>query len=225
MKPIPYFQPALFAWQFRQLWLINAVALSTAVIYTLFRPEPLVLPGEYKVLFAVIVHSAAVVRQLGRISSSNTGFLYSQGFTRDRIWRHTLAATAASACLVSAVVFVLIAAGLRSFVQSTWFNSPWYPFMTQAELKIPLLLLFEYAVVMPLMHYVWIRAGQPAAGAAAGWMLMSLGLCFTVWAFGMAWTFRWQPAWYRIVALLYLPAFVVLLIACRQLHRTMEVRS
>ena len=108
------FKPALLRWQLRQLFAINVIAVLVASLYVLFRTEPLIAPGEVSVLVAVFVHSGLIVWTLGRVTTRQTGFLYTLGFTRDQICWQTLMASAISGLLVCFTGWLLMLTGLRS---------------------------------------------------------------------------------------------------------------
>lgn len=222
---LSFVKPKLLLWQLRQLFLINAAAMVIAGLYTLLRAEPMVAPGELRMLMAVIVHSAAVVWVLGRVSSRHVGFLHAQGFTRDQIGWHTFLASLLSAVLVCSTVLLLMVTGLRSFVADHVFESPWFPFMASGEYSLPFILLLGYAIVLPLMHYAWVRFNQPFGGAASGWMMMISGLVFLIWSGSMLWMHRLETTFLLVVAVSYVPGIILLTVACWRLHRTMEVRS
>lgn len=212
-------------WQLRQLTFINIIAVLVAASWFVMHREPMRIPGPAVLLLSIAFHCAVMVWKLGRMSSRYTGFLHAQGLTRDQIWRHTFLATLTSGAIVSLMSAFVIHSGLRSWVQDNVYESPYFLVPVASEKWIPLLVMFHYSVMLPLMHYTWVRANQPFRGTTGGWMMMSLGLCFYLWSFGMAYGHRSSPGFLTIVALAHLPAIVLLLITCRRVHRTLEVRS
>lgn len=164
----------LLRWQLRQLFWINCLAvcgiLWFALLFnsaiTFFRGSP-VLPG-------VMVHCGLMVLWLGRSEPRGPGFLYSQGFSRDQIWWSTFLATLCSGILVTGCLWLTIVTGLRSLVQASLGN-PWFPMAGTIESTSSLWFLVEYCLLLPPMHYVWVRARLPQRDAGAGWAL-ALGI-------------------------------------------------
>ena len=218
-------KPALLKWQLRKLWLFNIVMLALGVPYVLLTKEPLIPPGNLVPLSAIIVHSGIMAASLGRISSPRIGFLYAQGFTRDQIWWHTLLASVVSAILVCGTAWLLMVTGLRAYVHDQLLESPWFPYAARAEGAFPLILLFEYALTIPLMHYSWVRANQPYSDAEAGLTLSIGGVCLLLWGYGMALSHSRYPGFLSLVAWSCTPLILLLILVCWRTHRRMEVRS
>lgn len=212
-------------WQLRQLKLINIIAIIVSGVWLILHQATMQIPGPFLLLPGTAVHCAAVVWTLGRATSRHTGFLHVQGLTRDQIWWHTFTATLISGGMVVLISAVIILSGLRAWVQDVWIESPYFLVPVSSENWIPLILVLHYAFILPLMHYVWIRANQPFRGTTAGWMMMSLGLCFYLWSFAMAEGHRSSPRFLIIVALTHIPAIAMLIVSCNRIHRTLEVRS
>ena len=105
------------------------------------------------------------------------------------------------------------------------YQNIYFPFYASAEFSLPWAWLFEYAMVLPLMHYVWVRANQPCRSAASGWMVMTLGLCILAWVFDRLGVHHWETPFLLLFAGLHIPAAFLLVIGCWRLHRTLEVRS
>ncbi len=218
-------KPALLRWQLRQLLPINACMFVVTVLYTLGRFGPIVAPGDFGLLLGVIAHSGVVVWQLGRGTSRATGFLHTQGYSRNEMWFQMMVASAFSAFVVCGSMWLIMVTGLRAGLQDVLIQNPWFPFMRTAEYAVPGILLLEYATVLLLIHYAWIRANQSAKDSSGGWMLMCLGICFLLWGFGMSWSHRWHPWILDAMPILFIPSLLVTLIAGFRLHRTTEVRS
>lgn len=214
----------LILWQVRQTRLINVFAVAAAVVYIAAVEEPMRIPGTLGLLLVVMLHSAMIVFRLGKTSREN-GFVYVQGFTRDQIWWATWATTLLSGMLVSAASGVVIWSGLRHFIQDTVMESPWFVVPVHSENVIPLLIVFHYVVMLPLMHYAWVRAGQPYRDTAAGWMLMCLGLFLYIWGHAIIYGHRHHVSFLAVVAACHLPAIVAVTLAAWKTHRTLEVRS
>lgn len=140
------------------------------------------------------------------------------------MWAQSMLASACSALCVCLPAAILIFSGLRSSVQDA-FDNPWFPLMQTDEYWLPAVLSLEYATVMLLMHYSWLRANQSCSDSSAGWMLMCLGLCFLLWGFGLADSHSYHPSFLTYVPRLLTPAVVLLLVAGFRLHRSLEIRS
>jgi len=218
-------RPALLKWQLRQLWLSNIVMLALGVPYVLLTKEPLIPPGNLVALLAIIAHSGIMAACLGRISSPRIGFLYAQGFTRDQIWWHTLLASVVSATLVCGTTWLLMVTGLRAIIQDQYLESPCFPYAARAEGTFPFILLFEYALTIPLVHYSWVRANQPCGDAEAGLTLSIGGICLLLWGYGMALSHSRYPGFLSLVAWSCAPLILLLILVCWRTHRRMEVRS
>lgn len=224
-RRLPTIRWPLFLWLMRPLRLPNIVMIAVCSMYVIFCREPLLPPGERKMLLAVILHSTIIAARLGRFSSRERGFLHAQGFTRDQMWWHTLLASSVSAVVTCAVIALLMMCGVRSVVQDQLFQNPYFPFMASAEYSTSLVMLLQYIIVLPAVHYVWIRAHQPVGDAAAGWMLTSMTLIFAVWGFEMVLAHRATPGFLQNLIPACLPAALLYVAGCWRLHRTMEVRS
>ena len=218
------FKPALLRWQLRQLFAVNALAVLLASLYVLLRTKPMVAPDEVE-LVAVLVHSGLIVWRLGRVSARHTGFLYTLGLTRDQIGSQTLLASAISGVLVCGTAWLIMVTSLRSAVQDIWYQNMYFPFIAPEEYLVPWVWLFTYAIILPLMHYVWIRGNQPCQGGASGWMLLIVGLYFHAWAFDRAQMHVLESTFLFSLAAMYIPAVLLLVVACLRLHRTMEIRK
>lgn len=219
------FKPALFRWQLRQLSAINLVAVAAVSMYVLLRQTPLVAPGEFPVFLAVCLHCGLIVWRLGHVTAPRTGFLHSQGFTRDEIWWQTFFASWASGLLVCGTAWLLIVTRLRCVVQDRWYQNMYFPFYAPEEVIVPWAWLFAYTIVLPLMHYVWVRANQPCRGAASGWMVMTLGLGMLVLTFDRLGVRHWESTSLLLFAALHVPAALLLVMGSWRLHRTMEIRT
>ncbi len=86
----------LLLWIFRPLRLLTLISSTLAVAYVLLHDKPLEFFLDMNSVVFVISHSFLISLLLGRVRSESFAFLYSQGFSRDLLWRHAWLATLAS---------------------------------------------------------------------------------------------------------------------------------
>ena len=143
------------------------VAAPVALSYVLLTPGVLHWRSPFPALF-IVVHSWLLASRLGRLRASDVAFLYTRGYSRDSLWLHTVLASALSALMVWLPGALTVWLGLRSLVQDRAFVSPNFPIMAGLETWAPAIWLAGYITLLPLFHYVWIRAAQPTRGWADG---------------------------------------------------------
>lgn len=157
-------------WQARQLLPINMAAVACLVLYTLFTPSAITFVSNEGLAIGVLIHCLAMTVALGRSALAGPGFLYSQGLSRDQLWWSTFAATVGSGALICIVFWLMVITGIRATVQQACGN-PWFPVVGTMELTAIKWLLLEYGLLLPPLHYVWIRTRQPYTDSAAGWLI------------------------------------------------------
>jgi hypothetical protein len=161
----------LLRWQVGSALPAAGAALPVALLYVLFTREPLVwndgAPGWF-----ILLHSRFLMFWLGRSRTSGFAFLYTRGYSRDALWLHTMLTHVISILLVWLPAALAIWLGMRSGVQDHLYNSPYYPLMMPRESAIPWMWLGEYALLLPVFHYAWIRNAQPTRGQGAGYLLL-----------------------------------------------------
>ncbi|MBN1591128.1 MAG: hypothetical protein JW888_16560 [Pirellulales bacterium] len=170
----------LLRWQSRDVRLITLVGLPVALIYTLCTSEPFGLNVETAgwVWLFVLIHSVLITWRLGRTRNRTFGFLYTQGYTRNALWGHTMLASAASVLAVWLPSAFVIWLGLRSSYQDMLGNC-WFPLMGPTEWSYPFWWLLLYAMLLPALHYAWIRYAQPTWGLLSG-ALLAVGLVVAI---------------------------------------------
>ena len=225
-----WFVSGLFFWQFKKLLPINLFAVVIVGLYVLLRVAPMTI-HEMIFLFGILIHCWLIVWKLWRTSFRQAGFLYSWGFTRDQIWRQTLLASFASGVLVCGAAWLLMLFQVRSLVQDQLIVNPYFLNSTFGESWVPWVWLYGYVVVLPMMHYAWVRSKHSARGKLNGWVLMSFGVAILIWSFFQSSpTEHWKnpvPAPFFLLLILvvaFILATALLLIAGRRLHGTMESR-
>lgn len=212
---------SLLTWIVRPALPVSLVALAVAVVYVLFKREPLDTVDGWAGAF-IVAHGCLVVMRLGRTAVGPFAFLYTRGYSRDRLWAHTMLASLAAVLVVWLPAALMIWLGLRSDYQDAVRQSPYFPIMAPLETTVPLVWLAAYGVLLPVLHYAWIRQAQPTRGGATG-PLLAAGLVVAGVSVFNAGRIE-QPVWWIIwigCALVTAAAFW----GGRRLHRRIEVRA
>ncbi len=180
----------LFFWIFRPLRLLTLISSSLATAYVLLHDKPLEFFLDMNAVVFVISHSFLISLLLGQVRSESFAFLYSQGFSRDLLWRHVWLATLASVLATWVPCAVLILTPLRSHFQD-WMLNPWFPLMAPTESRFLTRSLLFYGMLLPLFHYEWIRSSMPFRGRVSGHLLViayfvcGLFLTERLWSFSV----------------------------------------
>lgn len=218
MKPLL----TLIRWHLRQLMLLNIAMMLAAAIYTMLWSERFDLPRSGILILGGMVHSVLMVTILGRSSPRGPGFLYAQSFSRDQLWWSTWLATVISGTMVSAVMFLVVISGLRSWAQFHLGN-PWFPLIGPSEFDTSLWLLSLYVIELGPLHYVWVRCRQPFGDASAGWFLLVGFYLFVINAIDKSVYVVSTSTW--LLHSINLLMSVVMTIACWRFHRSAEVQA
>lgn len=217
------FRWALFCWQVRNLVPVSLTAAVLSCLFVLITREPLrfaMLNGPTP--YFILVHCLAITWCLGRVRSRSFAFLYGQGFTRDSLWLHAMLATCVSVLAAWLPAAVLIWSGLRSGFQDQMQNY-WFPLMAETESAFLYWSLLSYVVLLPILHYGWIRAAQPMRGTTGGFAI-AIATVFAAFSIWNSIHVHRMPIW--IVVLLaggFVVAAVSLAWGGRSLHRRLEV--
>ncbi len=211
----------LFRWQLRQLFVLNLAVILAVIWWAIFDSSPLTfVRNPLPALFA-IGHGALMAILLGRGNPRRSGFLYAQGFSRDRIWLATALATLTSAALISAAVWLCIVLKLRSHVQE-WCGNPWFPLVGASEAGEAVTFFLLYALVLSIAHYVWVRARLPQPDFGAGWIVAVLLMLAAGLSRDML---RRSPSSSVTLTCCWTLLAAVLLIGSWRLHRKTEVQA
>ncbi|MDB5387609.1 MAG: hypothetical protein JWM11_3255 [Planctomycetaceae bacterium] len=212
----------LTRWQIRQLFWANCLAMCCATWFALMSNSAIVFSRNVSVAFGVLVHCGIMVLILGRSEPRGPGFLYCQGFSRDQLWWSAFAATVCSGVLVCLSFWLIIATGLRVVVQQALGN-PWFPMAGTIEAKSTKWFLMEYILLLPPLHYIWVRARLPQRDAGAGWALAAGILAFDAHCY----TYADQVTPSSAAILIGVTGLLALvtLIASWQFHRQTEVQA
>jgi hypothetical protein len=211
----------LLTWMLRPVLPVSLVAMVVALAYVLSRHEPLDTKDGWAGAF-IVVHGCLVVMRLGRTTAGPFAFLYTRGYSRDRLWAHTMLTTLAAVVVVWVPAALTIWLGLRSNYQDVLRQSPFFPIMAPLETAVPLVWLAAYVVLLAVLHYAWIRQAQPTRGGAAG-PLMVAGLVVAGLSIFNAGQIE-QPV-YWIIWIGCVVVTVAALWGGLRLHRRIEVRA
>jgi hypothetical protein len=212
----------LVRWQMRQLQWMNWLMACGAFMFALLSAIPLMFFQSPFLMLLVGIHCAAMVLTLGRSEPRGPGFLYAQGFSRNQLWWSTFLATLLSGVLVCAMFWLAIATGLRALIQNA-IGNPWFPVIGTIEASAALGFLIEYAILLPPLHYVWVRARQPQSDAAAGWTLAAAVIIYYCTCYGLMGQLLTSSI-ALLVAEVSAPA-LTMLVACWAFHPQVEVQS
>jgi len=183
------------------------------VLYMLFKPDPLDSAEAFPAII-VFFHCYSLASSLGRPADKHFAFLFSRGYSRDTLWLNTMIATAISVLAVWLPAAIVVWTPLRA----NFLPDPEYPIVAAAERTVPLAWLAWYALLMPFLHYEWIRWAQPTRGAF-GATLVQAGMIVVAYPIVVVapwprWPILWAPG-----ALVALGAFT----ATRRLYARIEV--
>lgn len=212
---------ALLRWMWRQTRFVTWPAAALALWYVLARREPLDWHDGWVGLF-IVVHGCLITACLGRHSTGMFAFTYTRGYSRDAIWGHAMLATIAAILCVWLPVAVVIWTPIRSYIQDSLFQSPFFPLFRIVERPVPFIWLAGYGLVMPWFHYAWIRQAQPCRGAAGGMWLAAGFVVSAITALNAGRLAAWVATVVGITAGV---LAVIVLLAGRRLHRSLEVQQ
>lgn len=212
---------SLIRWHMSHLLTVNVVAAVIGVSWALLHEDRLTFQIESWMGLMVPLHCLAIVWCLGQTSSSGFRFLYSQGFSRDALWGHTVLASVLSVAVAWIPIGLTVFLPIRSTVQDAMGN-PWFPFAAWTERPWVWNWLLVYAVLLPLFHYAWIRSSLPRRGLVTGFFLAAAGTvaAFVVWSDLSA----WHGHVTTLANLGLVAAAIALLVSGWQIHRRSEVQ-
>lgn len=214
---------ALLGFFIRQAWPATALALPVISLFLLGYPHLLTLENPWMAVF-VLLHSAALTFLLGQSRHPASAYIYTRGYSRNRLWLHKMMATGLSVLMVWGPAMLMVHLQVRSHVQDRFCNNPYFPLMTPREASVPWLWLLGYALLLPIFHYLWIRRSQPNRGAFFAKMLTIAWILAAGTLLQILPQFKWEPAWFQygfwiMCSLLTMTA----LVGGRRLHRTVEI--
>ncbi len=102
-------------------------------------------------------------------------------------------------------------------------GNPWFPVAGSVESSLAVWILLEYVLLLPPLHYAWIRARMPQRDPAAGWIQTVGILIFYCCCLSSVWPSG--PGSYALpISLAAVPAAMTLIGGWR-FHRQVEVQS
>jgi len=214
----------LLMWLWRQTLPVTILATAAVVALAIFIPARLQMRfiegWGALIILLVIVHSAAMVAMQGRPFSGAAGYLYTRGFSRDRLWVHHMLASAAAVAVVWLAAGLVVWTPLRGWVQGMLGN-PFYPGAAWLDAGIVWPPLPLYVLLLAGLHYAWIRRAQPMRERWIGPLLV-VGTLVALPLAMFADSPDIVPLWW-IPALAMAAAVVLLVTLSWRLHRNMEV--
>ena len=189
--------------------------------YALMVRDPLSPRAIWPWLF-IFLHTLILGRNLSPARASlGGGYLYARGFSRDTLWGHAMAAHLLGVLGAWAPAALIIWLPIRSSWQGAVLGNPYYPLFEPTETFVPLAWLMAYLLLIPPIHYAWIRRLQPTKEPQAGDYLA----CGTIAAGFIALfnVFAFQPLEWGLIVLVASVASLLLLAAGRRLHRSVEI--
>jgi hypothetical protein len=211
---------SLLGWYLRAARPATLLAAVLAALFTLLHPSRLIAAVFLPFIF-ITLHSVVSTRLMCRFDSPAAGFLYTRGFTRNRLWSHRIAAHLLNVLAVWGPASLIIWFGIRSTLQDHVFENPCYPLFKADDFAVPLWWLGGYLLLVGLVEYGPVRRAQPTLDHDAGYVI-EFGLLLMLLMFLHT---SWRNPWYVVpFASAFLVASVTLLVGSRRLHRQIEVR-
>ncbi len=102
-------------------------------------------------------------------------------------------------------------------------GNPWFPVAGSVEASLALWIMLEYVLLLPPLHYAWVRARIPQRDPAAGWIQTAGILIFYCYCLSFVWP-AGAGSYAFPITLAAVPA-VMTLIGGWRFHRQVEVQS
>jgi hypothetical protein len=208
---------ALLAWNFRAVWVLTMPSTLLMTGYVLVTPDLLNESSVLPIWFA-IVHSTLLSWMTARFHSPATAFLYTRGFSRDRLWVHRTLSQLICVVVVWLPACLVVWLGLRSAFQDQVLRSAYYPVFRGADAFASLRWLGIHVLLLGLLQYGPIRRAQPTCDRDSGYLI---ALAFLVFVnFAVATRIPWASAlMISGVAI----CLLVLVYGSWRLHRRIEI--
>lgn len=211
----------LLAWQLRRTLPATWFLLPVAILYVLFESERLQfrfnsVPGLF-----VTVHCLLIVWRTGRTSLPEFRYLYSQGYSRDSLFLHTMLASFITLLAMWIPIGLLVYLYIRAGVQFEAGN-PWFPFSAWTERPFVWRWFLVSLTLLPPFHYAWVRASLARRGVLSGYAL-ALAAYTTGAALWLSTSRVASHATYTSGSLALLAAAMTFLIGGMYVHRRIEV--
>ncbi len=165
---------ALIGWYFRAARPVTLPAAGAAALFVVAYSgrlrDAVFLPFAFVALQSVL--SAWL---MSRFNSPAAAYLYTRGFTRDRLWTHRVLAHLLSVLAVWGPVSLCVWLGVRSSLQDHILKNPLYPLLKTSDFIVPLWWLGLYGLLVGIVEYGPVRRAQPTLDRDAGYSI-ELGL-------------------------------------------------
>ncbi len=212
----------LLRWFFRQTWPLNGAVMVVLLVLLVLASaswQASAIPGMVGIAVFIVglAHPLGLVMLLGRYRSTEFAFLYTRGFSRNALWGHIMLFTALSIVLAWFPVWVFSLTPLPQWLYSfAGVEGAPYPLPSARFFRV-MSSFISYPLLIPALHYAWIRQAQPDRNSEAGfWIPLAV-----VWGgIGPQRLENIVPI-FRIV---WLGVGLLLLVWSYRLHRSMEVR-
>jgi hypothetical protein len=211
---------SLLGWYFRAAGPVTLLAAVLASLFTLAYSSRLA-ESIFLPLVFIAFQSVLTAWLMCRFDSPAAGFLYTRGFSRDRLWTHRMLTQFLCVLAVWGPASLIVWLGIRSALQDHLFENPYYPLFKTADFSVPLWWLGTYLVLVGIVEYGPVRRAQPTLDRDAGYVI-EFGLLLMLLTFANT---SWRNPWYvMLFAAAFLIASIALLLGSRRLHRQIEVR-
>ena len=212
----------LLRYLFRQALPATAVGTLGLGLFALLRPSVL-SPRDAWPVVVIFAQSFMLAVTFGRFEWPSFAFTYSRGYSRDSLWGHLMLAGALSVLTAWLVAGLMLWTGLRNLLHDRLLRSPYFPIMAPREMSVPMFWLGLYVLLVPALHYAWIRRAQPAKGRHGGNFVVIGLLAALLVGSSMVRSLDAWLAW--LSGVLYAAVVVGLILGGRALHRSLEVRA
>jgi hypothetical protein len=172
---------SLVSWNFRAAWRLTLPSMLLMTGYVLVTPELLEQSSAVPIWFA-IVHSALLSWMTARFNTPAAAFLYTRGFSRDRLWVHRALSQLICVAVAWLPACLVVWLGLRSTFQDHVLRSAYYPVFQGADAFVPLRWVGLHLLLLGLLQYGPIRRAQPTCDRDAGYLIALAFLVFVTFA-------------------------------------------
>lgn len=218
----PFFCSQLFRWLLWEMSTVTGCAIFVMLAFLLLNPEVMRFRAGGDISVFVFVHSLMIVRTICLVRKPSFGFLLMSGVSRDQHWRHITITALSSGLLVWGLGAAIVFSGLRSKIQDQSDN-PAFPFMGVTEQPVMIWCFVEYLILIPVLHYAWIRSSQTTRGADNGF-LMTIGVVLLAITIDDAIDFSNAPTWVSsVIAFGFLLVSLGATLATRRAYLRLEI--
>lgn len=220
LKRVMQLNRTLIRWYWQTVRIPTLLAAAVAAGFALFYTGRLTEIFFTPLLF-IMAQSVLTARQMTRFDAPSAAFLYTRGFSRDRLWVHRIAAHLMCVLAVWGPASLIVWLGVRSVIQDRLIENPYYPLLRSADFGVPLVWLATYLLLVGVVEYGPVRRAQPTRDRDAGYII-ECGLMFLLIV-----TFAGlseSPQLSIPIAAAVAFASIVLLVGGSRLHRRIEIQ-